>query len=47
MEVEKSQQVLAELLDELKLRLTTIHDTVRFRTAIPTIQIYVSYLHSL
>ncbi|KDR14041.1 hypothetical protein L798_11954, partial [Zootermopsis nevadensis] len=45
MEVEKSQQVLAELLDELKLRLTTIHDTVRFRTAIPTIQIYPQFIH--
>jgi hypothetical protein len=46
-EAKTSQQVLAELLDTLKLRLTRIHDTVRFRTAIPTTQVYVCYLHSL
>jgi len=46
-EAETSQQVLAELLDALKLRLTSIHDTVRFRTAIPTTQVYVCYLYRL
>lgn len=47
MEAETSKQVLAELLDKLKLRLTSIHETVRFRTAIPTIQVYVSHLYRL
>jgi len=46
-EAETSQQVLAELLDTLKLRLISIHDTVRFRTAIPTTQVYVCYLYRL
>ncbi|XP_033608369.1 cilia- and flagella-associated protein 206 [Cryptotermes secundus] len=45
MEVVTSKQVLAELLDKLKLRLTNIHETVRFRTAIPTIQVYPQFIH--
>jgi hypothetical protein len=42
-----SQQVLGEVVQTLKLRLTSVHDTVRFRTAIPTTQVYVCYLYSL
>ncbi|KAJ9597926.1 hypothetical protein L9F63_011213, partial [Diploptera punctata] len=44
-EVDFSQQVLEELLEKLKLRLTSIHDTVRFRTAIPTVQVYPQFIH--
>nr|CAD7459279.1 unnamed protein product [Timema tahoe] len=40
-EVELSRCSLDELLVRLKKRLLQIHDTVRFRTAIPTIQVYV------
>nr|CAD7575170.1 unnamed protein product [Timema californicum] len=40
-EVELSRCSLDELLGRLKKRLLQIHDTVRFRTAIPTIQVYV------
>ncbi|PSN39196.1 Cilia- and flagella-associated protein 206 [Blattella germanica] len=44
-EVEIAQQTLAELLDKLDMRLSSIHDTVRFRTAIPTVQVYPQFIH--
>ncbi|CAG2060984.1 unnamed protein product, partial [Timema podura] len=43
-EVELSRCSLDELLVRLKKRLLQIHDTVRFRTAIPTIQVYPQFI---
>ncbi|KAJ4445803.1 hypothetical protein ANN_12488 [Periplaneta americana] len=44
LEVDISRQVLSELLEKLKARLSNIHDTVRFRTAIPTVQVYPQFI---
>ncbi|GLG97301.1 Cilia-and flagella-associated protein 206 [Gryllus bimaculatus] len=40
-EVVSSEGILQELLDHLTKRLVQLHDTVRFRTAIPTVEVYV------
>ncbi|KMQ94994.1 hypothetical protein RF55_4818 [Lasius niger] len=41
-DVERSERAVKTLMDRLQTRLFKLHDTVRYRTAIPTAQVYVN-----
>lgn len=41
-DVERSENAVKNLMERLQARLFKLHDTVRYRTAIPTTQVYVN-----
>lgn len=41
-DMEHSQDTVKDLMERLQARLFNLHDTVRFRTAIPITQVYVN-----
>lgn len=45
-DVELCANDVRNLINQLHARLLKIHNTVRFRTAIPTLQVFVRFLHN-
>ncbi|XP_072759801.1 cilia- and flagella-associated protein 206 [Anoplolepis gracilipes] len=43
-DVERSESAVKTLMDRLQTRLFKLHDTVRYRTAIPTAQVYPQFI---
>ncbi|XP_012222959.2 cilia- and flagella-associated protein 206 [Linepithema humile] len=43
-DVERSENVVKNLMERLQARLFKLHDTVRYRTAIPTTQVYPQFI---
>lgn len=44
-DVERSENAVKSLMERLQARFFKLHDTVRYRTAIPTAQVYVNATH--